>query len=137
MEYIFKAKGHHNVTSTHKSTFEFTMDKDIGLEADCIIGVSSESQLKDLPLNLRKAIKNENSIIKVQLNTENAFDEIIGFGHPELSLNHPTDMVCRKSNYICNRTLMIKSNKAAINLKKELIQDLKDGKDLEVRIIVK
>lgn len=136
MEYIFYAKGHPNVTSAHKSTFEVTMDKEIGIKADCIIGVSSEAKLLDFPDEIHEAIRNENALIKVQLETENAFDEIKGYGHPELTLNHPTDMVCRKSEFKCSRTLMIKSDKAAIDIKKELIDDLKEGKELKVKIIV-
>ena len=136
MEYIFHAKGHHNVTSAHKSTFEVTMDKEIGIKADCIVGVSSDTKLEDFPPELRDAIKNENTVIKVHLETENANDEIIGYGHPELTLDHPTDMVIRKSEYKCSRTLMIKANKAAVDLKKELINDLKEGKELMVKINV-
>lgn len=136
MEYIFHAKGHPNVTSTHKSTFEVTRDRKIGIRADCIIGVLSEAKIGDLPPQLKEAIQNENAVIRVQLETENAFDEIRGYGHPELKLDHPTDMVCRKSEFKCSRTLMIKSNKAAIDLKKELIDDLKEGKNLTVKLIV-
>lgn len=136
MEYVFLAKGHPNITSAHKSTLEVTMDKEIGIKADCIIGVSSRVKLEDFPPELLEAVKNENNVIKIQFETDNAFDEITGYGHPELTLNHPTDMVCRKSEFKCSRTLMIKSNKAAVDLKKELIDDLKEGKDLKVKIIV-
>lgn len=133
---MFYAKGHPNVTSAHKSTFEVTMDKEIGKAADCIIGVSSDSKLEDIPLEIREAIKNENAIIKIEFETENAKDEIKGQGHPDLTLDHPTDMVCRKSEYKCSRTLMIKADKAAIDIKKELIDDLKELKELKVTIIV-
>ncbi len=136
MEYILYAKGHPNVTSAHKSTFEVTMDKEIGIKADCIIGVSSDSKLEDFPDELRKAIQCEDTVIKIQLQTENGFDEIIGYGHLELTLDHPTDMVCRKSDFKCSRTLMIKANKAAVDLNRELISDLKQGKELKVKIIV-
>lgn len=136
MEYVFHAKGHKNVTSVHKTTFEVTRDKKIGKTADCIIGVQSEAILEDLPPEFREAIGNEDTIIKIKLKTENAADEITGYGHRDLTLNHPTDMVCRKSNYTCNRTLMIKADKAASDLKRELIQDLKEGKDLKISIIV-
>ncbi|OEC88474.1 MULTISPECIES: DUF371 domain-containing protein [Methanobacterium] len=136
MEYTFYAKGHKNVTSAHRSTFEVTMDEEIGIRADCIVGVSSKTKLVDLPSELRKAIKDENTRIKVQLETENVKDEINGYGHPELTLDHPTDMVCRKSEFKCSRTLMIKSDKAAVDLKRELVEDLKEGKDLKVTILV-
>ncbi len=112
------------------------MDKEIGIKADCIVGVSSRSKLQDFPQEMKEAIQDENKVIKVQLETENAFDEIKGYGDPELTLNHPTDMVCRKSDYKCSRTLMIKSDKAAVDLKKELIDDLKESKELKVKIII-
>ena len=136
MEYIFHAKGHENMTSTHKTTFEVTKDKEIGITADCIVGVQSESVLEDISPEIRQAIQNENTRIRIILKTENTEDIITGYGHPNLTLDHPTDMVCRKSNFTCSRTLMIKSDKSAIDLKKELIQDLKEGKDLKVTITV-
>lgn len=136
MEYVFHAKGHENVTSTHKSTFEVTMDEKLTKAGDCIIGVQSETKLEDLPLELKEAIMDENTQIKVQLETENAEDKITGYGHPDLTLKHPTDMVCRKSKFRCSRTLMINADKAACDLKKELIDDLKKEKELKVTIIV-
>lgn len=136
MKYTFIAKGHPNITSRHKTTFEFTKDKEIGKTADCIIGVSSKTKLEDFPLELRRAIKDENTIIKILLETENAEDEIKGYGHPELTLDHPTDMVARKSQFKCSRTLMIRADKAACDLKKELIDDLKTGKSLKITITV-
>ena len=137
MQHTFKARGHSNVTSLHKTTFEVTRDKEIGITADCIIGVHSESILEDLPHDMREAIRNEKTIVEIKLETENAQETITGYGHPKLTLDHPTDMVCRKSSFTCSRTLMIKSDKAAVDLKKELIQDLKEGRDLKVTVNVK
>ena len=136
MKYTFIAQGHPNVTSRHKTTFEFTMDNEIGKTADCIIGVSSKNKLEDFPLELQRAIKNENTQIRILLETENAEDEIKGYGHPDLTLNHPTDMVCRKSQFKCSRTLMIGADKAAYDLKKELVNDLKAGKSLKITIMI-
>lgn len=136
MEYTFKAKGHHNVTSKHKTTFEVTQDTEMGLAADCIVGVSSNVSLNDLPLQMREAIQDENTEIKVILETENAEDVIMGCGHPALTLDHPTDMVCRRSDYTCSRTLMIHADKAAVDLDSDLIDELASGKTLKVTIIV-
>ena len=136
MEYAFFARGHPNVTSKHRTTFEVTKDPEMTLKGDCIIGVSSEASMEDLPAKLRNAMKKEDTVIKVMLETENAHDEIRGYGHPELTLDHPTDMVCRKSEFRCSRTLMIKADKAACDLKKSLIDDLSKGKPLKVVIKV-
>ena len=107
---IFKifSKGHRNVTSHHKSTFEITKDEEIGPTADCIVGVD--------------------------MDTENGHDEITGFGHEDLTLTHPTDIVIRKSDYVCSRTLMIGADKAAKDLDGDLIDDLKNEKIMEVTI---
>ena len=134
MNYSFFAKGHPNVTSRHKTTLEVTMDPEIGIKADCIIGVSSGVSMKDFPEELKNAIQNEKTIIQLILETENARDEITGYGHPELTLDHPTDMVCRKSEFKCSRTLMINADKASCDLKEELIHDLSAGKTLKVTI---
>jgi uncharacterized protein len=113
-----------------------TQDKEIGLAADCIVGVSSKVSLNDLPSEMRSAIQNHATQIQIVLETENSIDKITGYGHPSLTLDHPTDMVCRKSDYICNRTLMIHADKAAMDLNHDLIHDLKSGKTLKVTIIV-
>ncbi|MDY9923565.1 DUF371 domain-containing protein [Methanobacterium sp.] len=136
MEYTFEAQGHHNVTSKHKTTFEVTQDTEIGLAADCIVGVSSKVSLNDLPLQMREAIQNEDTKIRIILETENAKDVITGYGHPALTLDHPTDMVCRRSNYTCSRTLMIRADKASVDLDSDLIAELASGKTLKVTIIV-
>ena len=137
MKYTFTAKGHYNVTSKHRTTFEVTQDMDIGLRADCIVGVASNASLNDMPSNMKETIRNENVKIKIILKTENATDTITGYGHPALTLDHPTDMVCRKSDYTCSRTLMIGADKAAVDLNSDLIEDLRFGKTLKVTIIIK
>ena len=136
MEYTFEAKGHHNVTSKHRTTFEVTQDTEIGLAADCIVGVSSKTSLNDLPQQMKESIQDEKTRIQIILETENAKDVITGYGHPALSLDHPTDMVCRKSDYTCSRTLMIHADKASVDLDSDLIAELASGKTLKVTIIV-
>ncbi len=136
MEYTFIVKGHPNITSKHKTTLEFTKDTDIGIKADCIIGVKSPVSMDNIPKEIVDAIKEDNKPITLRLETENATDKIRGYGHHELTLDHPTDMVSRKSDFKCSRTLMINADKAAIDLKKELIQDLKDCKPLKITIII-
>ena len=134
MIFKLKTKGHRNVTSLHKSTFEITKDAEIGPTADCIIGVGMDYTMLDFPDEFKAKIADSNTKITVILDTENGHDEIIGWGHEDLTLTHPTDIVIRKSDYTCPRTLMIKANKAARDLEGKLIDDLKDGKVMDVTI---
>ncbi|MDR2830506.1 MAG: DUF371 domain-containing protein [Methanobrevibacter sp.] len=131
---IIKAMGHENISSKHKTTFEITKDENLTPEGDCIVGVSSDKSMKDLSKDFKEKIANDNSLIKVELSTKNGHDEITGYGHHKLTLTHPTDIVCRKSSYVCPRTLMIKSNKASIDLNRQLIEDLKNGEGLTFKI---
>ncbi len=134
MIFKIKTKGHKNVTSNHKSTFEITKDAEIGPTADCIIGVDMDSTMLNFPDDFKAKIADSKTKITVILDSENGHDEISGWGHEDLSLTHPTDIVIRKSDYVCSRTLMIKADKAAKDLDSNLIDDLKNEKIMEVTI---
>ena len=134
MNFKIMAKGHENVLSLHKSTFEITKDKDLSLAGDCIIGLDIDKSMVDFHQEFKAKLANDDTKVIVELKTPNAYDTIEGFGHHDLSLSHPTDIVCRKSTFVCSRTLMIKSNKAAIDLNRDLIKDLANGEYMEVNI---
>ena len=134
MEYSFIAAGHENVTSKHKSTFEITTDKTLTLNGDCIIGVNSNVTLNDFPEEIRKDLQTDNKKIELILESNNYSDKIVGYGSSKLTLNHSSDMVCRKSDYTCSRTLMINSDKAAKDLNQDLINELKKGSKLKITI---
>ena len=134
MIFNIKAKGHKNVLSHHKSTFEITKDEDLTLQGDCIVGVSIDKAMGDFPVEFKEKLANSNTKVIVTLETPNASDKIIGWGHEELTLTHPTDIVCRKSTFTCSRTLMIKSDKAACDLNTNLIKDLQNELYMDVSI---
>ena len=136
MNFKIMAKGHENVLSLHKSTFEITKDKELSLSGDCIIGLDIDKSMEDFPDEFKEKLANDDTKVIVELKTPNASDTIEGYGHHDLTLSHPTDIVCRKSTFVCSRTLMIKSNKAAIDLNRDLIKDLANGEPMEVNIIL-
>ena len=47
-------------------------------------------------------------------------------GGPQLQFTHITDLVVRKSEYTCGRTLAIFADKAACDFSRELVEKLKD-----------
>lgn len=137
MKFKIHTKGHKNVTSKHKSTFEITKDPEIGITADCIIGVDMDKSMLDFPQDFKEKIANSETEIIMKLKTINGCDEIHGYGDENLTLTHPTDIVCRKSDYTCNRTLMIKADKASRDLDSNLVNDLSNGEPMDVEIILK
>lgn len=137
MNIKIKAQGHKNVLSKHKSTFEITKDTHLSLSGDCIIGLNIDKTMADFPQDFKEKLAKNDTKVIVKLTTQNGYDEIIGYGSEDLTLNHPTDIVCRKSNFTCSRTLMINANKAARDLNRNLIYDLANGENMDVEIILK
>ncbi len=129
--------GHANITSRHGTTLEITKDEEITKRADCTIGVRADKGISELSEEFKQKAGN-NSIIKVVLRAGNITETITGIGHPNLSFSHKSDIVIRKSTFICPRTLMIKADKSARELDRNLINLLKNRKQkLTVEISVK
>ncbi len=132
------AYGHENVTSRHKTTLEFTKDKEISKRADCIIGVKADKGIVDLSEEFKAKARSENAIIELTISTNGVEEKITGKGHPELSFTHPTDMVARKSEFICSRTIMIAADKSSNELNRKLIEQMKiPNQKIKVKITVK
>ena len=48
MRYSFTCYGHENITAKHKTTLEFTKDKDLSLKGDCIVGVNADFDINKI-----------------------------------------------------------------------------------------
>ena len=102
----FTARGHPNVKSTHKTTFMTTMEDELSTRGDCIIVVGSEMGLRDMPDEAKRLARDEDTRILFRLTVDHLVFEAHGHGHPGLEYTDPIDMVARRSNYTCGRTLM-------------------------------
>ncbi len=120
----FEANGHKNVRGTHKTTLEFTKDTDLSKNGDCIIGIRSQRSCLNLSGNTKTALHSGNKFL-VRIAVNHLVDEFIGYGNPKLLLSNKEDMVFRKSNFICDRTIMISCTKAAKDIDRNLINLLK------------
>jgi len=133
----FKALGHPNITAAHKTTLMVTRDPWLTERGDCIIAVSAEKGLRDLDQRMKKVIQSRKARIQLALAADNLIFEVSGIGHPELTLNHPTEIVTRKSDFICDRTLMIGADSAACDISEQLLKLIKGEKNIiEITITV-
>lgn len=111
--------------ATHRSTLEFTKENHLTPRGDCIICIGADKSINDLSEGFKKALRNGRGLL-IRIKVGNLTDEIIAEGTPDLILNHPYSIVIRKSDYIDPRTLAIRSNKAARDLDRRLIELLKN-----------
>ena len=130
MKLVIKAKGNKLIKATHKSTLEITKDSFLTERGDCIIGISSNYSVKDLPGDLKDHLLNEGKI-KITIKVDDLIDDIIAYGSKRLLLTNDKSIVIRKSNYIDDRTLAINSNKSAIDIDRKLIERLKNEKNMD------
>lgn len=129
------AYGHPNILATHETTLEITKHSELTRRGNCIVAVKANKALADLAPNFKEAAKNENAKILITIKADGLYETIRAYGNPKLTLTHKTDIVIRKNNYICARTLAIKADKAARDLQRKLIQKLQNPNQ-KVQIIL-
>jgi uncharacterized protein len=118
--------GHKNIRSLHSRTIEITKDPNLTLNGDCIIGVSATKSCSDLTSAVKNKIRRNQSIVEIDLIVEPFSIKIHGIGNDNLLLTHLHDIVLRKSNFICDRTLCLSCNVSAIQIPRKMIDLLKD-----------
>ena len=120
------AFGHENIQAIHPSTLMFTREKQLSKTGDCVVGVAADKAVADLNQEVKEKLKRPNAKLTIIIEAEGLIEQIDALGSPKLILTHPTDMVIRKSSYICDRTLAIRADKSANDLPRELVEKLKN-----------
>ncbi len=128
MRYEIEFFGHENIRSNHQKTIEITKESHLTPRGDCIVGVNASSSCADLPNELKNKLKNSET--KVCFTLRVGIDEFTleGKGHPDLVLSHTQDIVLRKSDFTCPRTLSVKCDKASDMVPREMISQLQNPK---------
>jgi len=130
---IFSAKGHGNITARHKSTVELTKENYLTKRGTCIIGIKSQLCCEEIPVEIKKYLKEEARVV-IRLKVGGISDTIECMGQKGLILGSDTSIVIRKSEYIDDRTIAVRANKAAADIRRDLINELKKGHRLIVII---
>jgi len=123
---VFSARGHENIEATHRTTFEVTKEATLTKRGDCIIAVEASKAAADLPFEFKEAARKEGAQITVTIEADELKEIVKAKGSPQLKFMHPTDLVVRKSSYVCGRTLAIGADKAASDFSRKLVEKLKD-----------
>jgi len=124
-EVIF-GQGHENIQATHKTTLEFTKDMHLSRKGDCIVTVAANKALADLTADFKENLRKPHAKLTIRIEAGGIIEQVNAEGSPQLILTHPTDMVIRKSGYVCNRTLAVHADKAAQDLSRKLVEKLEN-----------
>lgn len=132
---VFFGYGHANMQATHKTTLEFTRDMHLSKRGDCIVAVAADKALSDLTAKFKENLRKPHAKIIITIEADGTTEKVYAEGSPQLILTHPTDMVIRKSGYVCSRTLAVHADKAACDLSRDLVEKLKNPKQ-KVKIVL-
>ncbi len=139
VEDVIVAHGHENIRGTHKTTFEVTRDEELTPRGNCIIGVGADRSIKDIDEEIKEMLRRgARAEVLIELPDYGIKETVLGYGSSKLTFSDDRDIVVRKSNYTCGRTLLIRANKSALDLNREIIELLKDKSTIiELKILVK
>ena len=121
--------GHPNVRSTHRTTTEITTEESLTPRGDCIVGVGAGMGCFALPDEMKQVLRQSGSRVCITIRVGTHSFVIRGRGDPGLTLQHHSDMVIRKSTFLCPRTLAVECDAASIDMPREMVRDLRDGMD--------
>jgi len=130
---VIFAHGHKNIQATHETTFEITEETTLTKCGDCIIAIGATKGAADLPLEFKKAARKKSAQTIITIEAGELKEVIRARGSPRLLFTHPMDLVVRKSDYVCGRTLAIRADKAASDLSRRLIDKIR-GSSQRIRI---
>mgnify|MGYP002346185917 CR=1 FL=1 len=125
----FTVKGHPKITAEHRSTLEFTKEDHISGNGDCILGVSSNHNIRELNKLSGRLI----FVINVE-GIEDTFEATIPKNH---KISDEKELIIRTSSFVSSRTYAIGSSKASIDIDRNLIESLIKGKEMKVTIYEK
>jgi hypothetical protein len=118
--------GHPNIRSLHAKTIEITKDEHLTPRGDCIIGVKANKACADLDQSLKHRLRSNSSVVKIEIIVGDESFLISGRGDERLSILNAHDIVVRKTNFVCPRTMSVLCNKASSDMPRKLVKMLQD-----------
>ena len=142
MRETVRAHGHEHVTAEHASTFEVTTDDWLTPAGDCILGVEADRAPADFDPAFVAACRDADATVTATVTVEDGSEgetwtwTVRGRGHPDLTFESDRSAVCRTSDHVDDRTVLVGTDAAAADLPRELASALGHGASLTLTLTV-
>ena len=130
------AFGHENILATHPTTLMITKDKELTKQGDCIIAIGADKAVSNLSTEFKQKLRETNTKLNMTIEINGFIEQITAYGSTELDFSNNNDMVIRKSNFTSDRTLAIKADRAAKDLPREFVKNLKLNQQIKITLIL-
>lgn len=129
--------GHRNIRCLHNNTIEITKAVSLSTRGDCIAGVSASKACNDFDKEFKARFSESGRRVNLEIKVDEQIFRMHGLTDQRLTLSHDHDIVIRRSNYVCPRTLCVLCNKASLDIPRELVLKLQNpATAAELKIIV-
>lgn len=132
MRFEISFHGHENVRSLHTKSIEITTDTDLTVNGDCIIGVRASCGCLGIPNEIKSSLQNPQSKVSCTILVGDLSFTITGRGNEKLTLTNPHDIVIRKSNFTCPRTLSVNCDTASDSIPRPMVKALQNPKTVGI-----
>ena len=132
MEEVVRARGHEHVSAEHASTLEVTSDDFLTPAGDCILAIEADRVPTDFDDEFVESCRDDAATVTVTLQAGDYSETVTGSGHPDVTFDGDRSFVCRTSDHVDDRTVMVGADKAARDLDRDLVAALADGADVTV-----
>jgi len=136
MEEVVHARGHEHVAAAHESTLELTSDDYLTPAGDCILGIEADRTPADFDAAFVTACQDADATVVAEIEADGHRDRIEGRGDPALSFENDRSLVCRTSDYVDDRTVLVAADGAAADVDRDLVAALADGADCTLTLRV-
>jgi len=127
-------QGHPLVLGNHPTTFEVTREDHLTKYGNCIIGIAADKGCNGLSPEFKRMLSHDDAVLFTRLSCDGVTVEVKSRGSSLFTLDHPTDMVWRRSSFVCGRTIGIISDHVAATLPKTLIANLVAKKEMIITL---
>jgi hypothetical protein len=114
-----------------------TADKTLTKNGHCIIGIKADKGAGGLLPQFREVLCHDDAELETTLGCGGIKVVVHASGSTAMTLDHPTDLVWRKSRFVCGRTIGICSDHVAATLPGELVALLRKGQPLVVTLVAR
>ena len=132
---IIHCQGHTLIRACHPTTFEVTRESHLSTAGDCIIGVAADKGAADLSASFKEVLRTPGAVLLTHLRCGPLSQVVHASGSPSLALDHPRDLVWRRSSFTCARTVAIGADTVAATIRRDLVAALQQGGDLTVELV--
>ncbi|WOF15775.1 DUF371 domain-containing protein [Methanoplanus sp. FWC-SCC4] len=131
---IIKCRGHYNIRAEHPSTFEITKEEHLSEKGTCIIGIGADKGALDLSPEFKKILADDRSELTIKFRVKSNEFTILAFGSSKMTFENHTDMVFRRSAFVCGRTVAIYSDHVAKTFPREIIELLQKEEEMIIEM---